>query len=74
MRWFKFDLFKHIPREELTIDALRNKAAEDGVDVSPRSFGGEKPLTEGVAARVVTSGDLMSMFAHHARPKEAQAS
>ncbi|MCY4428760.1 MAG: amidohydrolase family protein [Halieaceae bacterium] len=74
MRWFNFDLFKHTPREELTIGALRNKAAADGVDVTPRSFGGEKPLTEGVAARVVTSGDLMSMFAHHAKPKEAQAS
>ena len=71
MRWFNFDMFSHIPREELTVGALRAKAAADGVDTTPRSFGGEKPLAEGEQLRVVTSGDLMKMFAHHAQEKKA---
>src|SRR5882724_11997598 len=67
MRFFKFDPFKHHKREQLTVAALRAKAAADKVDTTPRSFGGARPLAEGEAARPVTSGDLMKMFAHHAK-------
>ncbi len=70
MRWFKFDMFNHVPKEELTVGALRAKAKADGVDTTPQSFGGEKPLAEGEQARVVTSGDLMKMFAHHAQEQK----
>ena len=67
MRFFKFDPFKHHKREELTVGALRAKAKADKVDITPRSFGGARPLAEGEAARPITSGDLMKMFAHHAK-------
>jgi hypothetical protein len=67
MRFFKFDPFKYHKREELTVAALRAKAAADKVDTTPRSFGGARPLAEGETARPVTSGDLMKMFAHHAK-------
>jgi len=64
MRFFNFDPFKHYKKEELTVGALRRKAAEAKVDVTPNSFGGEKPLEEG-EERTVTSGDIMGMFARH---------
>ena len=67
MKFFNFDPFKHHKREDLTVGALRAKAAADKVDITPRSFGGAKPLAEGEAPRVVTSGDLARMFAHHAK-------
>lgn len=70
MRYFNFDPFKHYKREELTVGALRAKAAADGVDTSPVSYGGARPLAEGEQPRRITSGDLMKMFAHHA---ESQA-
>ena len=66
MRWFNFDPFKHDKREELTVGALRAKAAADRVDTTPQSYGGVKPLAEGETLRRITSGDLMKMFAHHA--------
>src|SRR3984957_11188615 len=44
MRFFKFDPFKHHKREELTVGALRAKAAADKVDTTPKSFGGARPL------------------------------
>jgi hypothetical protein len=67
MRFFRFDPFKHHKREQLTVSALRARAAADKVDTTPRSFGGARPLAEGETARPVTSGDLMKMFAHHAK-------
>lgn len=67
MNWFNFDMFKHIKREDLTVGALRAKAAADGVDTTPQSYGGEKPLADGEAPRRIVSGDLMDMFAHHAQ-------
>lgn len=67
MRFFRFDPFKHHQREALTVGALRAKAKADGVDVTPKSSGGAKPLAEGEAARPVTSGDLMRMFSHHSK-------
>jgi hypothetical protein len=67
MRFFKFDPFKHHKREELTVAALRAKAKADKVDITPKSFGGARPLAEGEAERPITSGDLMKMFSHHAK-------
>ena len=67
MRHFSFDMFRHHEREELTVGALRAKAAAAGVDTTPKSAGGAKPLAEGEALRRITSGDLFRMFAHHAK-------
>jgi predicted TIM-barrel fold metal-dependent hydrolase len=65
MRFFKFDPFKHHQREDLTVGALRAKAAAAQVDVSVRSSGGARPLAEGDAVRPVTSGDVIRMFMQH---------
>lgn len=65
MRHFRFDLFQHFRREEVTVGALRAKARADGVDVTPVSTGGARPLEQG-ATRPITSGDLMRMFNQHA--------
>ncbi len=65
MRFFSFDPFKYHKREELTVGALRAKAAIDKVDVTPRSSGGAAPLAEGEEPRVIPSGDLMRMFSRH---------
>ena len=67
MRFWNFDLFKHFKREEVTVGALRAKAQAAGVDTTPVSSGGAAPLAEGEAVRTITSGDLMKMFAHHAK-------
>jgi predicted TIM-barrel fold metal-dependent hydrolase len=67
MRFWNFDLFKHHKREELTVGALRAKAAAAHVDTTPISSGGRAPLAAGEKVRTVTSGDLMKMFAHHDR-------
>jgi predicted TIM-barrel fold metal-dependent hydrolase len=67
MRWFNFDPFKAGKRSELTVGALRARAAADKVDTTPKSYGGVKPLAEGEKLRRITSGDLMKMFAHHAK-------
>lgn len=71
MRFFKFDPFAYHRREELTVGKLRAKAAADGVDISVRSSGGAKPLADGEAARPITSGDVMRMFAQHAAGSKA---
>ena len=67
MKFFRFDPFKHHKKQDLTVGALRAKARADGVDVTPKSSGGAKPLAEGEVARPVTSGDLMRMFSHHSK-------
>jgi predicted TIM-barrel fold metal-dependent hydrolase len=67
MRWFNFDLFKHHKREELTVGALRVKAAAQGVDTTPKSNGGAAPLAEGETPRTITSGDIMRMMQEHAK-------
>ena len=67
MRFFNFDPFKHHKKDDLTVGALRAKATADKVDVTLKSSGGAKPLAEGEKVRPVTSGDLMKMFAHHAK-------
>jgi len=63
MRFFRFDPFKHFKREELTVGALRKKAA--GVDVSVHSYGGAAPLLPGEKPRPITSGDVMEMYNRH---------
>jgi hypothetical protein len=65
LRFFNFDLFKHQKREELTVGALRAKAAAANVDTSTKSSGGAAPLKPGEQLRVVTSGDLNRMFTSH---------
>jgi len=59
MRLYTFDPFKHIPREQCTVGALRAQAMH--VDTEPRSSGGQSPLTAG-DKRVVTSADIIKMF------------
>lgn len=59
LRFFRHDsLFENYKREELTVGALRAKAKERGVDTTPVSSGGARPVTE---PRPVTSGDIMEM-------------
>jgi len=67
MKFFRFDMFKHVKREDVTVAALREQAKAMGVDVTPISSGGASPLAEGEKPRIITSGDLMRMFAHHAK-------
>ena len=59
MRIYSFDPFKHIPREQCTVGALRAQATH--VDTQPRSASGERPLASG-ETRVVTSGDVIKMM------------
>lgn len=65
MRFFRFDPFERNKREDLTVGALRAKAAAAKVDVTPKSFGGAAPLQSGEQPRPVTSGDIVSMFTRH---------
>jgi predicted TIM-barrel fold metal-dependent hydrolase len=65
MRDFKIDPFRDYRREELTVGALRRKAAEQGVDLSLKSAGGAAPLARGEKPRPVTSGDIVEMFREH---------
>jgi len=74
MNWFNFNPFKHTKRENLTVGALRAQAKKDGVDTTPKSLGGERPLAENEKIRRITSGDLAKMFAHHAKDGEKRAS
>jgi predicted TIM-barrel fold metal-dependent hydrolase len=67
MRFFRFDPFQHYRKDELTVGALRAKAKEQGVDVTPKSYGGAAPLGEGEEPRPVTSGDVVRMFMEQAK-------
>jgi hypothetical protein len=72
MRFFNFDPFAHHRRDELTVGALRAKAAASHVDVTPRSYGGSAtPLLPGELPRRVTSGDIARMFAERERSQAA---
>jgi len=62
MRFFRFDPFEHHKREELTVSALRARARAKGVDTTPKSSDGARPVAAGIT-RPVTSGDIMRMFA-----------
>jgi predicted TIM-barrel fold metal-dependent hydrolase len=66
MRLYKFPLFDHHKREELTVGALRAKARADGVDTTLISTGGSQPLAEGEVPRPVTSADVIAMYMKHA--------
>ena len=69
IRWFRHDaLFENYKREEINVGALHAKAKAKGVDTTPKSSGGSKPLTEN---RPVTSGDIMQMFKAHADARDA---
>lgn len=37
MRWYSFDPFKHVPREQATVGALRRRSADHDVSIQPRS-------------------------------------
>jgi predicted TIM-barrel fold metal-dependent hydrolase len=67
MKFFNFDPFKHHKKADLTVGALRAAAKKAGVDTTPKSYGGAKPLADGEEARVVTSGDIARMFADHGK-------
>jgi predicted TIM-barrel fold metal-dependent hydrolase len=72
LRFFRHDaLFANNKREDLTVGACRARAAAKGVDVSPKSSGGVKPVEGEV--RPVTSGDVMAMFKKHAEERAAAA-
>jgi predicted TIM-barrel fold metal-dependent hydrolase len=73
MRFFRFDPFQHHARADLTVGALRARAAAAKVDVTPKSQAGAKPLKADEAGRIVTSGDIMRMFANTARASAGKA-
>ena len=60
MRWYQFDPFKHIPREQATVGALRASVAGHDVSVQPRSHHLVNPKEKLAAyrarARAVISG------------------
>lgn len=61
LRWLNFDAFGLMGgREHCTVGALR--ALAKNVDTTPLSFGGGSPLAPGEEPRVVTSGDIITMF------------
>jgi predicted TIM-barrel fold metal-dependent hydrolase len=64
LRFFRHDsLFETYRCEDVTVGALRARAAAKGVDTSPKSSGGSRPTAvEGP----VTSGDILEMFQAHA--------
>ena len=65
MRVYKFPMFDRMPKAELTVGALRARAKAKGVDTSPKSSGGARPV-EGAVLRPITSGDLVAMYNKHA--------
>lgn len=66
MRAFQFDPFKHIPKEQLTVGALRAEANAQGVDTSYKSSGGAALLALGAEPRAVTLG-ILKMFDIHSQ-------
>ena len=67
IRFFRFDeIFQHYGHEELTVGALRAKAAAKNVDTTPKSSGGLRPTDD---LRPVTSGDIMAMSRKHAEER-----
>jgi len=66
MKLYRFPLFDKIPKDQLTVAALRAKAKANGVDTTVRSTGGAAPLAAGEKPRAITSGDVNAMFRKHA--------
>ncbi len=60
MRHFHFDPFKHIPKEECTVGALRAQAKD--VDLTPLAGGGGNPA-ELEPGQVITTADIMRQIA-----------
>jgi predicted TIM-barrel fold metal-dependent hydrolase len=67
IKWLRQDLFKYHKHSDLTVGALRARAAADKVDTTLLSLGGAKPLAEGEMPRRVTSGDIARMMAEQAK-------
>ena len=61
IRFFRYDPFQYFKKEELTVAALRAQAKAKGVDTTPKSSGGERPV-DAITDRPITSGDMMEMF------------
>ena len=59
MRHFSFDPFKHRPREECSVAALRAQATH--VDLSPISGGGKPPAAD--TSQPITTGDVAKQLA-----------
>ena len=59
-RHFQYDPFKHIPKEQCTVGALRAQAK--GVDLTPRVGGGGKEPSD-YASGYATIGDIMKQMA-----------
>jgi hypothetical protein len=59
-RHFRYDPFKHIPKEQCTVGALRAKAKH--VDLTPRVGGGGKQPSD-YAKGYATIGDIMQQLA-----------
>ena len=66
MRLYRFPMFEHHKRAELTVAALRAKAKAAGVSTELYSSGGAAPLAPGETRRPITSADVGAMFAKHA--------
>lgn len=66
MKLYRFPIFDTIPKEQLTVSALRAKAEAAGIDTAVRSSGGAAPLAADEKPRAVTSGDISAMFRKHA--------
>lgn len=62
MREWSFDPFSVTPREQCTVGALREQARKDGVDTTPKSRGGMKPIGE--MDRPVTTRDVVKVLSH----------
>ena len=60
-RHFQYDPFKHIPKEQCTVRALREKAK--GVDLTPRVGAGGKQPSD-YARGYATIGDIVKQMAH----------
>ena len=60
MRFFQYDPFRHIPREQCTVGALRAQAKH--VDLSPRSNTGGKPPSN-FERGYATIGDIIQQMA-----------
>ena len=60
-RHFQYDPFKHIPKDQCTVGALRAQAK--GVDLTPRVGGGGKQPSD-YAKGYATIGDIMQQLAH----------
>ena len=64
MRVYHFDPFRHVPRDQATVGALRAQARH--VVTAPQSGAGNRPIPEG-ETRIVTSADVMKLFASAGR-------